>query len=218
MQNYNIINLSINKALKRTPFGTSGGYIKILEAPVNAEILIHLNDSNSNGIPLKTYHSIEAEGIDKAFITCNSVVGGMIKIVQAKTSKDFKMYTPVTDIKIEQIGDFSDIAVSKLQFIPSGQASQHTITNGNITEINTADINAIKFHASASVGVELNANGIKFPMSGDNEMFLKNVSNVKFHNDNILDMKLSILYSDGYIYSSTNDYINLDYIDIGYYE
>ncbi len=113
-KNYNVMTLSINEALNHVPFGTGGGYIKLLKAPTSANVLIHLNDSNADGIPLKAYHEIEASNIDKVFISCNAVDGETIEIVQAKTSKDFKMITPVSDIAVDEIGGYSATALALL--------------------------------------------------------------------------------------------------------
>jgi len=109
--NYNIINKSINLGLHQEPIG-NGGYIKLLEAPTSADVLIHLNDKNADGIPLKAYHSIEADNIERVYISCNAVNGETIRIAQAKTSKEFKIITPVTDIAVDEIGGYSANALS----------------------------------------------------------------------------------------------------------
>jgi len=105
MKPYNVIKLSINEALNHVPIGTGGGYLCLLSAPSEAKVLIHLNDSNADGIPLKAYHAIEATNIDKVYITCNAVAGEVIEIVQANTSRDFKMITPASDVKVETVTD-----------------------------------------------------------------------------------------------------------------
>ena len=113
MKNYNIINKSIDIGLRAEPIG-NGGYIKILEAPTSADILIHLNDSNADGIPLKAYHSIEAKDIDNVYISCNAVPNATLKIAQSKTALDFKIVTPVSDIAVDEIGGYSPTALALL--------------------------------------------------------------------------------------------------------
>jgi len=111
--NYNIVRKSINDGLNKEPIG-NGGYIKLLEAPTSAEVLIHLNEQNTDGIPLKAYHSIEADGIERVYISCNAVVGETIQIAQAKSSNELKIITPVSDIAVEEIGGYSATALSLL--------------------------------------------------------------------------------------------------------
>lgn len=116
-KNYNIIPLSIDQGLDHVPVGTAGGYIRLLEAPASANVLIHLNDRNADGIPLKTYHAIEATNIEKIFVTCNALAGEQIKIVQANTSEDFKMVTPASDVKLSSLGSYESLALSQLDKI-----------------------------------------------------------------------------------------------------
>ena len=113
-KNYNLIPLSIDQGLNRVPIGTAGGYIRLLEAPAAANVQIHLNEQNADGIPLKTYHAIEATNIEKIFVSCNAVTGEKITVVQANTAKDFKMVTPASDVKLSSLGSYESVALDQL--------------------------------------------------------------------------------------------------------
>jgi len=213
-KNYNMITLSINTGLNRVQIGTAGGYIKLLDAPTSANVLIHLNEQNADGIPLKAYHAIEATNIEKIYVSCNAVPGSTITIVQANSSTDFRMITPASDISLDNLGDFSDTAVSKIKFIPSGDGISRTILAGNLIELLTDTTKAIKFHSSQTTGVELNNNGVLFPMSGENEIFLRDINSIKFHNSLASDTVLNILFMGNILIDPyfENDYIVVDYI------
>jgi len=116
-KNYNLIPLSIDQGLNRVPIGTAGGYIRLLEAPAAANVQIHLNEQNADGIPLKTYHAIEATNIEKIFVSCNAVPGEKITVVQANTAKDFKMVTPASDVKLSSLGMYESTALEQLDKI-----------------------------------------------------------------------------------------------------
>jgi hypothetical protein len=116
-KNYNLIPLSIDQGLNRVPIGTAGGYIRLLEAPAAANVQIHLNEQNADGIPLKTYHAIEATNIEKIFVSCNAVPGEKITVVQANTAKDFKMVTPASDVKLSSLGSYESVALDQLDKI-----------------------------------------------------------------------------------------------------
>ena len=113
-KNYNLIPLSIDQGLNRVPIGTAGGYIRLLEAPADANVQIHLNEQNADGIPLKTYHAIEATNIEKVFVSCNAIAGESITVVQANTAKDFKMVTPASDVKLSSLGSYESVALDQL--------------------------------------------------------------------------------------------------------
>lgn len=185
LKNYNIINLSIENALTAVPAGTAGGYIALLDAPTNANVRIHLNEQMADGIPLKPYHAIEANGIEKIFISANAVAGGTIKIIQAVLSKDFRMVTPASDVNVDTITKILD------KFRPDGTAIQQTINAGASYTFTKANETSIRFHATDEVGVELNANGIKFPLF-EEELLIDNLSTLKFHNNNAAALTLTI--------------------------
>ncbi len=209
-----MITLSIDASLNRVQIGTAGGYIKLLDAPTSANVFIHLNEQNADGIPLKAYHAIEATNIEKIYVSCNAVAGATITIVQANSSTDFKMITPASDISLDKLGDFSDTAVSKIKFIPSGEATQVTILPSSYNEIFTPNTTAIRFHTSQELGVEFNNNGVLFPMSGENEIFLRDITSIRFHNSLATNTILNSLYMGAIAIAPyfQNDYIVADYI------
>jgi len=116
-KNYNMITKSIDTGLNRVQVGTAGGYIRLLDAPASANVLIHLNEQNADGIPLKVYHAIESTHIEKIYVSCNAVAGATITIVQANSSKDFKMVTPASDVALSSLGSYDATALSQLDKI-----------------------------------------------------------------------------------------------------
>jgi len=137
MKNYNIIPLSIDKALDRYPIGTAGGYIRLLDAPSAANVKIHLNDSNADGIPLKPYHAIEASDIDKIYISCDAVPGETVTIVQAATANDFRMITPASDVKLSSLEAYESLALSQLDKIINPYIIQATTSDVCTTDDET---------------------------------------------------------------------------------
>lgn len=135
-KNYNVIPLSIDKGLDGVQVGTAGGYIRLLEAPATAEVFIHLNDKQADGIPLKVYHAIEATDIERIFVTCNAIPGETIKIVQANTAENFKMVTPASDVKLSALGSYESVALDQLDKIinPYVLDTVSAGTNNNTTE------------------------------------------------------------------------------------
>lgn len=137
-KNYNVIPLSIDKGLDGVQVGTAGGYIRLLEAPATAEVFIHLNDKQADGIPLKVYHAIEATDIERIFVTCNAIPGETIKIVQANTAEDFKMVTPASDVKLSALGSYESVALDQLDKIINPYTLSSSITaTGNYTSLTT---------------------------------------------------------------------------------
>lgn len=185
MKNYNVINLSIENGLNAVPIGTAGGYISVLEAPTNANVRIHLNDQQAAGIPLKAYHSIEAENINMIFVSADAVAGATIKILQASQSKDFKLIMQASDVNVDNITKILD------RFRPDGTAIQKTILAGASYTFTKENEIAIRFHATDEVGVELDANGIKFPLF-EEELHIDNISTLKFYNDTASSVVLTI--------------------------
>jgi len=100
---YNIFELDISNGLKALPVGTAGGYISLLEAPTNANVKIHLNEREADGIPLKAYHAIEATNIEQIFVTADAVADEKITIVQSIHSDSFKMITPASDVNVDEV-------------------------------------------------------------------------------------------------------------------
>ena len=184
-KNYNIIPLSIDNGLNAVQIGTAGGYIRLLEAPATAEVYIHLNEKNADPIPLKVYHAIEATGIEKIFVTCNTVAGGIIKIVQADIADKFRMITPASTISVSEIGKIGD------RFRPDGTAIQQTITAGSSYTFTKSNETIIRFHSTDEVGVDLNGGGVKYPMF-EEELNIDNLSSLVFYNDNASDIVLTL--------------------------
>lgn len=185
MKNYNVINLSIENGLNTVPIGTAGGYISVLEAPTNANIRIHLNDQMADGIPLKAYHSIEAENINKIFVSADAVSGGTIKILQASQSKDFKLIMPASNVNVDTITKILD------KFRPDGTAIQVTINAAAAYTFTKTNETMIRFHATDELGIELDTNGVKYPMF-EEEIHIDNLSTLKFHNDTAASIVLTI--------------------------
>lgn len=212
-KNYNTIRLSIDKGLSDVKCGTAGDYVMLLDAPAIANVRVKLNDQSSDEIPLKTYHSIEAKGIDVIYVSADAIENETITIVQAKSSNEFKMITPASDVNLKEVSSFSDFAVSQLKFVPDGKATVNAIDSGASTTIECAGIMAIKFNSDAVLGVELNDNGVKFPMNGTNEMILTSINSVTFHNDNTDTTNLKILYMG---FNDKLLYILNGYVENGY--
>lgn len=116
-KNYNLIPLSIENGLNAVQIGTAGGYIRLLDAPSAANVEVHLNEKNADPIPLKVYHAIEATDIERIYVTCNAVAGGVIKIVQANTAADFKMVTPASNVALSALGSYEPTALEQLDKI-----------------------------------------------------------------------------------------------------
>lgn len=165
MKTINTISLSIDTALNRVPFGTGGGYIRLLSGPTGANVKIHLNDKNADGIPLKTYHAIEASDINNVFISCNAVPGETIKIVQAKTSKDFRMITPASDVNIENIGGYESNALAQLDKIMNPYQAEVLTSFAVVSAINTTLFS--KVLTCDKIEVNFNSGGVAKGNIGD---------------------------------------------------
>ncbi len=137
-KNYNLIPLSIENGLNAVQIGTAGGYIRLLDAPATANVEIHLNEKNADPIPLKVYHAIEATNIERIYVTCNAVAGGVIKIVQANTAADFRMITPASDVKLSTLGGYETTALEQLdKIINPYQKPISTNGGGELTTLTT---------------------------------------------------------------------------------
>ena len=145
MTPYNIIKVDISSGKADFPIGTSGGYIALLDAPANANVSIKLNDQFGDAIPLKVTHGIEAKGVTKVYISADAVAGGVITLVQAKTSDNFKMITPAFDANVENIGGYEQAALYQLgkmfepheppeaSYASSASTTQVTLLNKTLT-------------------------------------------------------------------------------------
>lgn len=137
---YNRIQMSIENGLKRATLGTMGGYIQLLESPPGANVRIHINEKNSDGIPLKNYHAIEADDIERVFVSADAVANGSIVFLQSSKQK-FRLITPASDINVDEVGSYSDVALTALdkifnRFLTPEFLSLNSSTNGTTQILN----------------------------------------------------------------------------------
>lgn len=172
----NIITLDISNGILNHEIG-AGEYVKLISAPTAANVTIKSNEPFKKGIPLQVGHSLRArKEVRNIYVSADAVAGATITIMQADNNDDFELDTPPTSIDVDTISTIGD------RFRPDGSAIQQSIVAGGSYIFTKTNETMIRFHSTDETGVELNANGIKYPMFED-ELRINNITTVKFHNN-----------------------------------
>lgn len=115
-----------------------------------------------------------------------------IKIIASNSKDDdgFVIVEPLASVSLETT---TKDAIETNTFKPSSTGiEQVTIIAGASHTVTKGTLKAIRFHASDEVGLSLDADLIKYPIFED-ILYLDNINtDVTFHNDNALSIKLTV--------------------------
>lgn len=209
MINYNIVPLDIKNGLKNHEIASGFNYLILLEAPSNANVTIKINDNTADEIPLKENGSIKVKNATRIYISCDSVYDGRLLIGQAQ-STDLLITPPANIGKISEISDFGVEAKTLLQFLPTDSFKQ-TINNNSFLEMDITKVKALKHISNGNLEIEINSNGVKYPLNANSEkeLFCHYLDSLKIHNKSGADVTYSAL-----VMGDLN--INLNYIEDNY--
>lgn len=186
---YKITPHPIDKGLDNKKLPSDMDYLIILSSPPDANIRVRVDETGADEIPLEEKEGIEVKKTSKVYLSCDPIVNGEIVVAQSDSMTGFKIITAPTikDIqmisKVDQIGD---------TFTPSDTVTQETVITGGTYDLDITGLNAVRFHSSDEIGVELGASGLKYPMFEDIIHTRNLTQNIKFHNDNENDLILTI--------------------------
>jgi len=215
------IDIPCENELTSFPIGIFNN-IKIISIPIGVEVFISFKETpNKQEIyPLSDEVSdLNKEGkpradVREAYLTTKGENFGNITIICSQILTD----EAYVDVKVKREIKLSDEVAQSIvysNFISNGRASQDIIVSGNYYELNIENLKGLRFNTTDVLGMELNKNSIQFPINGSDEIFLKDITNIKFHNNTANDITLSLMYmGDITIFDLYTDdgYVNVEYI------
>lgn len=172
---YNVGKQNITNGLKNLEISSGQDYFILLDAPDDANITIRINNEFAPEIPIKVGYQVKSTNVSKIFLSCDSVLNGVITYGQADGNL---VILPNPNVKnIESISKIND------KFAPKAVMSQ-TINAGAYFDLDISNLEQIRFISNDFVNVDLFSNGIKYEMLED-IIILRNlaVNSIRFHND-----------------------------------
>lgn len=185
MINYNIVKLNIGNGLKNHAIAGGFNYLILLDAPLNANVLVKFDNNEADGIPLKENGAIEISSeIRNIYISCDFVTNETITIGQSNTN-DLKIIPSTNIQKIEEVSSFGADAQAILQFLPNDSIT-YTILDGESKELDISKVKAFKFFNDGVLDLEIENNGVIFPIKANEcyELFCQYLdNNIVLHNN-----------------------------------
>lgn len=114
---YNVGTQTLDNGLNDIEIASGLDYLIILDAPANANIKIRLNENTAPQIPMKDGWQIETLEVDKIYLSCDAVVGGVITYGQA--DGNIKIQPNPTINAIEKIAEIESFSPALLASITS---------------------------------------------------------------------------------------------------
>jgi len=179
---YNVAKQDTSNGLKDFEVSSGQDYFILISAPANANVTVKLNSNTAPAIPIYEFWQFKSTDLEKLYISCDPVAG---ELIYGQADGNLEITTN------PQIGSINSIAEIEDNFAPNNSL-ETTITNGSFYELDTSALNQVRFYSSDEVGVDINLNGVKYPMIED-LINLRNISNnIRFYNDSGADITLKL--------------------------